>query len=128
MSRVREESDKRGVKDGIRFASARTGTVITSAGIILAGTFAALMTAQVQILFQVGAAVALGVLIDTFIVRSLLVPAITALVGDFAWWPVGRRPHTPSSPAATATVVAAEPPAAAQPPAAEPPVPPPPLG
>ena len=45
MSRVREESDKRGVKDGIRFASARTGTVITSAGIILAGTFAALMTA-----------------------------------------------------------------------------------
>ncbi len=110
MSRVREESDKRGVKDGIRFASARTGTVITSAGIILAGTFAALMTAQVQILFQVGFAVALGVLIDTFVVRSLLVPAITALVGDFAWWPVGRRPHAPSPPAATA---------------AEPPVPPP---
>jgi RND superfamily putative drug exporter len=110
MSRVREESDKRGVKDGIRFASARTGTVITSAGIILAGTFAALMTAQVQILFQVGFAVALGVLIDTFVVRSMLVPAITAFVGDFAWWPVGRRPHAPSFPAAVA----------------EPPMPPPP--
>jgi RND superfamily putative drug exporter len=91
MSRVREESDRRGVTDGIRVASARTGTVITSAGIILAGTFAALTTAPLTIMFQVGTAVALGVLVDTFIVRSLLVPAITAVLGDWAWWPFGRR-------------------------------------
>jgi putative drug exporter of the RND superfamily len=91
MSRVREESDRRGVANGIRVASARTGTVITSAGIILAGTFAALTTAPLTIMFQVGMAVAIGVLVDTFIVRSLLVPALTAVLGDTAWWPFGRR-------------------------------------
>jgi RND superfamily putative drug exporter len=91
MSRVREESSTRPLRAGIRFASARTGTVITSAGMILAGTFAALITSPLQLLFQVGVTVALGVLIDTFIVRSLLVPAITAFVGERAWWPFHRR-------------------------------------
>jgi RND superfamily putative drug exporter len=91
MSRVREESATRGLLPGIRVASARTGTVITSAGLILAGTFGALVTSPLQLLFQVGLAVALGVLIDTFVVRSLLVPAITAFVGERAWWPFHRR-------------------------------------
>ena len=91
MSRVREESATRPLRQGIRAASARTGTVITSAGLILAGTFGALVTSPLQLLFQVGIAVALGVLIDTFIVRSLLVPAITAFVGEWAWWPFHRR-------------------------------------
>jgi RND superfamily putative drug exporter len=91
MSRVREESSTRELRPGIRVASARTGTVITSAGLILAGTFGALVTSPLQLLFQVGLAVALGVLIDTFVVRSLLVPAITAFIGEWAWWPFHRR-------------------------------------
>jgi putative drug exporter of the RND superfamily len=91
MSRVREESSTRGLRAGIRSASARTGTVITSAGLILAGTFGALVSSPLQLLFQVGLAVALGVLIDTFVVRSLLVPALTAFIGERAWWPFHRR-------------------------------------
>jgi putative drug exporter of the RND superfamily len=91
MSRVREESANRPLREGIRVASARTGTVITSAGLILAGTFGALITSPLQLLFQVGVTVALGVLIDTFIIRSLLVPAITAVIGERAWWPFHRR-------------------------------------
>jgi RND superfamily putative drug exporter len=91
MSRVREESATRELRPGIRVASARTGTVITSAGLILAGTFGALVTSPLQLLFQVGLTVALGVLIDTFVVRSLLVPAITAYIGERAWWPFHRR-------------------------------------
>jgi putative drug exporter of the RND superfamily len=91
MSRVREESSTRDLRSGIRVASARTGTVITSAGLILAGTFGALVTSPLQLLFQVGLAVALGVLVDTFIVRSVLVPAITAFIGERAWWPFHRR-------------------------------------
>ena len=91
MSRVREESSTRELRSGIRVASARTGTVITSAGLILAGTFGALVTSPLQLLFQVGLAVGLGVLIDTFVVRSLLVPAITAFIGEWAWWPFHRR-------------------------------------
>ncbi len=89
VSRIREESAHRPIRDGIRVGAARTGTVITSAGIILAGTFAALMTAPLELLFQVGAAVALGVLLDTFVVRSLLVPALIAVFGDLSWWPSG---------------------------------------
>jgi RND superfamily putative drug exporter len=91
MSRVREESATRPLRQGIRAASARTGTVITSAGLILAGTFGALITSPLQLLFQVGVTVGLGVLIDTFIVRSLLVPAVTAFIGEWAWWPFHRR-------------------------------------
>ncbi|MFI5258481.1 MAG: MMPL family transporter [Candidatus Limnocylindrales bacterium] len=91
MSRVREESSTRELRPGIRIASARTGTVITSAGLILAGTFGTLVTSPLQLLFQVGLTVALGVLIDTFVVRSMLVPAITAFIGERAWWPLHRR-------------------------------------
>ena len=98
MSRVREESSTRPLRQGIRVASARTGTVITSAGLILAGTFGALVSSPLQLLFQVGLAVALGVLIDTFIVRSLLVPAITAFLGEWAWWPWHRRTSDPGGP------------------------------
>ena len=108
MSRVREESWTRPLREGIRVASARTGTVITSAGLILAGTFGALVTSPLTLLLQVGVCVALGVLIDTFIVRSVLVPAITTVVGDRAWWPFHRAhgettsgsdgPATPSEP------------------------------
>lgn len=95
MSRVREESEGRELREGIRLASARTGAVITSAGVILAGTFAALTMSPLLVLVQVGVIVSLGVLIDTFVVRSLLVPAIAALLGDLSWWPFGRRGHGP---------------------------------
>ncbi len=91
MSRVREESEARPIRDGIRIASGRTGAVITSAGLILAGTFGSMVTAPLIVLAQVGATVAVGVLIDTFIVRSILVPAIATLVGDWSWWPSGAR-------------------------------------
>ena len=91
MSRVREESERRPIRDGIRVASGRTGAVITSAGLILAGTFGSMASAPLIVLFQIGVAVAVGVLIDTFVVRSILVPAITTLVGDRAWWPSGQR-------------------------------------
>ncbi|MBP1633230.1 MAG: rane protein, MmpL domain [Acidobacteria bacterium] len=90
MSRVREESDRLGIHEGIRLASARTGSVITSAGIILAGTFAAMAVSPLRMLLQIGVTVALGVLIDTFVVRSMLVPAITALLDKWAWWPWHR--------------------------------------
>ena len=91
MSRVREESEHRPIRDGIRVASGRTGAVITSAGLILAGTFGSMASAPLIVLFQIGVAVAVGVLIDTFVVRSILVPALTTLVGDRAWWPSRTR-------------------------------------
>jgi uncharacterized membrane protein YdfJ with MMPL/SSD domain len=91
VSRVWEEAGKEGsAREGVRRASAYTGGVITSAGIILAGTFAALTVSPIQTLSQVGTAVALGVLVDTFIVRAMLVPAIAAIVGRLNWWPAKR--------------------------------------
>ncbi|WP_107948510.1 MMPL family transporter [Lysinibacillus parviboronicapiens] len=64
-----------------------TGSVITSAGLILAGTFAVLATLPIQVLVQFGVVTAIGVLLDTFIVRPLLVPAITTVLGKYAFWP-----------------------------------------
>src|SRR5262249_25512668 len=75
MSRVREESWRSGIHEGTRRALSRTGGVITSAGIILAGTFAVLLVPPLQFLQQIGFSVAVGVLLDTFIVRALLVPS-----------------------------------------------------
>jgi RND superfamily putative drug exporter len=98
-SRIREESATGDLRAGIRRASARTGMVVTSAGIILAGTFGSLMTAPLLILFQIGFAVALGVLIDTLIVRSILVPALAASFGEWSWWP-SHRHGTAAPPAA----------------------------
>ncbi len=91
MSRVREESETRPIREAIRVASGRTGAVITSAGLILAGTFGSMATAPLAVLVQVGVAVAVGVLIDTFVVRSILVPAIATLTGEWSWWPSGAN-------------------------------------
>lgn len=90
MARIREETAVLGLHDGVRLALSRTGGVITSAGIILAGTFAALMTLPLRDLFQLGFAVALGVLLDTFIVRTIVVPAIVLRLGRWNWWPSAR--------------------------------------
>ena len=87
ISRVREEIRTRGLVGGVRAAVAQTGGVITSAGLILAGTFSVLTTFPLRDIYQLGFAVALGVLIDTFIVRALFVPSIVLLLGRWNWWP-----------------------------------------
>ncbi|MCO5178081.1 MAG: MMPL family transporter [Thermomicrobiales bacterium] len=91
MSRIREESERMPLGQATEHALERTGGVITSAGIILAGTFAALMTLPLRDLFQLGFAVAVGVLLDTFVTRSLLVPSIVELLGKWNWWPDRKR-------------------------------------
>jgi RND superfamily putative drug exporter len=87
MSRVREESATQPTRYGARLAAIATGGVITACGIILAGTFGVLVITPIRTLMQIGAAVAIGVLIDTFLVRALLVPAIASLLGRWNWWP-----------------------------------------
>jgi RND superfamily putative drug exporter len=91
MSRVREEARVHGTREGVLRALAATGPVITSAGIILAGTFSVLMTLPVTFAFNIGFMVAVGILLDTFIVRTLMVPAIVELLGDRTWWPSTAR-------------------------------------
>jgi putative drug exporter of the RND superfamily len=87
MTRVREETIKAGTHRGMLTGLAATGGVITSAGLILAGTFATLGTLPLVILTEVGFTVALGVLLDTLVVRSVLVTALTLDVGRHIWWP-----------------------------------------
>jgi RND superfamily putative drug exporter len=87
MSRVREEARRHGTREGTLRALAATGPVITSAGIILAGTFSVLLTLPVTFIFDLGFMVAVGILLDTFVVRTIMVPAIVELAGDRVWWP-----------------------------------------
>ena len=87
MSRLREENLKAELDVAVLKTLAMTGGVITSAGLILAGTFSALMSLPLKDLFQLGFAVAIGVLIDTFITRTLIVPALVKLLGKYNWWP-----------------------------------------
>lgn len=87
MTRVREESLKHGTRQGILRGLVVTGGVITSAGLVLAATFAALAVIPILFLAQLAFIVAFGVLIDTFIVRTLLVPALAYDIGPKVWWP-----------------------------------------
>ena len=87
MTRVREESIKSGTHRGMLTGLAATGGVITSAGLVLAGTFATLGTLPLVILTEIGFTVALGVLLDTLVVRSVLVTALTLDIGRHMWWP-----------------------------------------
>ena len=87
MSRVREEARLHGTREGVLRALSATGPVITSAGVILAGTFAVLMTLPVTFAFNIGFMVAVGILLDTFVVRTIMVPAAVELLGDRVWWP-----------------------------------------
>jgi len=87
IGRVKEEVAAHGTTDGTRLALARTGGIITSAGIILAGTFASMISGRLLGLLQIGFAVAFGVLLDTFVVRTALVPGLTVLLRRWAWWP-----------------------------------------
>ncbi|WP_298323347.1 MMPL family transporter, partial [Haloactinopolyspora sp.] len=87
MTRVREESLRSGTRPGILRGLTVTGGVITSAGLVLAATFSALGVIPILFLGQIAFLVAFGVLIDTFIVRSLLVPALSYDIGRKVWWP-----------------------------------------
>ena len=87
MTRVREESLKHGTREGILRGLAITGGVITSAGVVLAATFAALAVIPILFLAQLAFIVAFGVLLDTFVVRTLLVPALSYDIGRKIWWP-----------------------------------------
>ncbi|MFI7647659.1 MMPL family transporter [Micromonospora sp. NPDC049460] len=93
MSRVREESARRGTRAGVLTGLAVTGGVITSAGVVLAATFSALAVLPLVVLVELGVAVAVGVLLDTIVVRSLLVPALAYDIGPTIWWP-GRLSRT----------------------------------
>ncbi|HEX3788363.1 MAG TPA: MMPL family transporter [Pseudonocardiaceae bacterium] len=100
MTRIREEAQRLPLREAVSKALAATGTTVTSAGLVLAGTFAVFAIAggaggggaQVQ---QIGAGIAVGVLMDTFLVRTLLVPATVVLLGRWNWWPskLARRPE-----------------------------------
>ncbi|MGZ8744167.1 MAG: MMPL family transporter [Nocardioides sp.] len=94
MTRVREESIKQGTHPGILKGLSVTGGVITSAGVVLAATFAALGVLPILFLAQIAFIVAFGVLLDTLVVRSLLVPALSYDLGPLTWWP-SKLWHTP---------------------------------
>lgn len=87
MTRVREESLKHGTREGVLRGLAVTGGVITSAGVVLAATFAALGVIPIMFLAQLAFIVSFGVLLDTLVVRSLLVPALAHDLGKVIWWP-----------------------------------------
>ncbi len=88
MTRIREEH-RRGLatRAAVIAGLESTGGVITSAGLILAGTFAALMALELEALFQVGLTVSLGLLVDAFLVRTFLVPSLALILGERNWWP-----------------------------------------
>ncbi|MFB7512406.1 MMPL family transporter [Streptomyces sp. NPDC056144] len=94
MSRVREETERHGTREGLRRGLIATGGVITSAGVVLAATFAALGVIPLAFLVQIAFIVAFGVLLDTLVVRSFLVPALVRDIGAAVWWPGALR-HRP---------------------------------
>jgi putative drug exporter of the RND superfamily len=87
VARAREETLKHGTREGMLRALAVTGGVITSAGIVLAGTFSVLAVLPLVFLTEIGFVVAFGVLLDAFLVRSVLVPALGITFGKRFWWP-----------------------------------------
>jgi RND superfamily putative drug exporter len=93
VSRAREEAVHLGTREGMLKALDATGGVITSAGLVLAATFAVLTSLPLVMLIEVGFLVAFGVLLDALLVRSVLVPALTLLIGRRIWWP--SRPPRP---------------------------------
>jgi putative drug exporter of the RND superfamily len=116
MTRIREEAHSRALRDAVARALARTGTTVTSAGLVLAGTFLVLTVAAGS--SNIGLGLALGVLMDTFLVRTLLVPSTVVLLGRWNWWPSRMsRPAAPpvSAPEPAVRAVAAEPATTAEP-------------
>ncbi len=103
MTRVREETLEHGTREGVLRGLAVTGGVITSAGLVLAATFAALAVIPILFLLQLAFIVAFGVLLDTFIVRTLLVPALVYDIGPAVWWPSKLSKVTGEKPRHAAT-------------------------
>ena len=97
MTRVREEAVRHGTRRGALIGLSATGGVITSAGLVLAGTFSVLATLPLVAFAEIGFAVAFGVLLDTLVVRSILVTALNLDLGRRVWWPspLSRRAETP---------------------------------
>jgi RND superfamily putative drug exporter len=87
MSRIREEAHDAPLAQAVRTAVGTTGSTVTSAGLILAGTFLVLTVATSGSIRQVGIGLAIGILLDTFLVRTLLVPSVVVLLGRWNWWP-----------------------------------------
>jgi putative drug exporter of the RND superfamily len=121
MTRVREESLRSGTREGVLRGLRVTGGVITSAGIVLAATFAALGVIPILFLAQIAFIVAFGVLLDTLLVRSLLVPALAYDIGPAIWWPSrlardpeGPTPDTAQDPAAAGPAPGSGPPVRAR--------------
>jgi RND superfamily putative drug exporter len=102
MSRIREEAHHLPLRDAVARAIGKTGITVTTAGVILGGSFAVLAisvggsagAAQIQ---QIGYGIAAGVLMDTFLVRSLLVPSVVVLLGRWNWWPTSLGIDRPAS-------------------------------
>ena len=87
VTRAREEAELTGPRAGMLRALSATGGVITSAGILLAAVFAVLGVLPLVVLAQLGTVICIGVLLDTLVVRTLLVPALALVLGDRFWWP-----------------------------------------
>ena len=120
VSRFRDEIHA-GLKTGIIRSMAGTGGVVTSAGLVFAATMAGMMGSKLIILAQMGSTIAIGLLVDTLIVRSLLMPSIATLLGRWFWWPQVvyprgdnhfRKPQPPRPPSDAVPVGAATDPAA----------------
>jgi RND superfamily putative drug exporter len=101
MSRIREEAGEHPLPVAVRRAVAATGTTVTSAGLILAGTFGVLTISATGQIRQIGLGLAAGILLDTFFVRTLLVPSTVSLLGRWNWWPsrLGRGQGAAGEPA-----------------------------
>jgi RND superfamily putative drug exporter len=97
MTRVREETQRTGARTGALAGLSVTGGVITSAGLVLAGTFAVLTSLPVTTLTELGFTVAFGVLLDTIVVRSVLVTALNLDLGRHVWWPSGLARRQPAA-------------------------------
>ncbi len=107
MTRIREEAQRQPLRDAVRHAVAATGGTVTSAGLVLAGTFAVLTVTSTAQAREIGLGLAAGILLDTFLVRTLLIPSVVVLLGRWNWWPsaMSRAPEPAATPAA---VVAAD--------------------
>jgi putative drug exporter of the RND superfamily len=90
VTRAREETPGHGTRQGIVRAVSATGAVITSAGIVLAAVFCVLGVLPLIVLTQIGIIVGLGILLDTFVVRTVIIPALFTLIGPRIWWPAMR--------------------------------------
>ncbi|MFG3704432.1 MMPL family transporter [Micromonospora sp. NPDC047670] len=106
VTRAREDARRTGTRDGMLSALRVTGGVITSAGILLAAVFAVLGVLPLILLTQIGIIVCIGVLLDTLLVRTVLVPALAFALGDRFWWPGRIAPATEDSPARPEPVAA----------------------